>query len=168
MRPLVCSLSVGIWLAACGGDAENLSGIYKVDAMSTDAQGCGPGMPDTSYPPYIELKQDLLLGTSIHTFAACQSADVATCQGFFGLPIYEVQSDGGIGYVSSSASGGACTLQYTEATFTVLGTALRHEQHTYRDNNASGAPCTQDEAKRRGAAMPCVNYQLTLATRVSP
>jgi len=175
MKRLPCCLM--ILLAACGGDdggpggsdPEMLAGLYKVDSMTVDNQGCGPGMPATSLPAYLQVKADSLIGFSIYSLQTCQSADVASCGGFFGVPIYEPRTAGGSGYIASAvAAGSSCTLQDAQATFTVTGGALRHEQRTYRQNGTSGTTCTQEEAHRRGATMPCVYYQLTTATRVSP
>lgn len=167
MKQLAGVIALG--LVACGGAAGSPVGIYKVDAMSVDAGGCGPGVPATAPPVYLQLKQDSLLGTPYFDFLTCQSAEPASCAGFFGLPIYVPGDRGGAGYVASaSPTSSACTLQDAEASFTVVDGALRHEQHIYRLRDATGIPCTQDEAKQRGASLPCIGYQLTLATRITP
>src|SRR5688572_2829384 len=109
-----------VLLAACGGDddspggnnPEMLAGLYKVDSMNTDAQGSGPGMPESSFSACLELKSDSLLGISIYSFQTCQTADVASCGGFLGVPLYEPRAAGGAGYLSSAVdAGSSCTLQ---------------------------------------------------------
>lgn len=167
MKQLACLIALG--LGACGGPAGSPVGIYKVDAMSVDAQGCGPGAPAAAPPLYLQLKQDSLLGSPYFDFLTCQSAEPTSCGGSFGLPIYVPTDSGGAGYIAAaSPTSSACTLQDAEASFSVTGSALRHEQHIYRLSNATDVPCTQDEAKQRGTSLPCIGYQLTLATRVSP
>jgi hypothetical protein len=187
MRLLSCCLIALV--AACGGDDKppptphpcvgtcpipgpggdpDITGLYKVDSMTVDNSACGPGMPATTFPAYLQVKEGDLIVSKYYTIASCQSTDTTTCTGFFGIPIYEILTTGGTGYLSSAVqAGSSCTLQEASSTFTVTNDKLRIEQRTYRDGNAATTSCTQQEAHARGATMPCINFQLTMATRVS-
>jgi len=151
---------------ACNDDVD-LTGVYEVTA-SVGGQPCGNDMPVVSTPPFLKFYKQDILGQDFFAYDGCTDATANECQNIGGLfgGFYEPTDTGWYGYTSFAVGGGSdCTLGYQYQSADRSGDDMVLDSATYSED-ASGAACESDEAKRRGKSMPCVQHTRIDATKI--
>jgi len=155
--------------AACGGDAVDLTGVYRVDS-AVESAPCGEDRPVARPPAYLKFSRGDFLGNPFYSYEACTDAAAADCAPIGGLleGFFEPRDHGWAGY-SSYASGpdGDCQLRIQDKAATLGDGVIVIEEHVYREDHVAlpAGGCTPAEAEHRGDAMPCVAHARTIATR---
>lgn len=158
---LFCSV-----FAACGsGDrGPDISGIYQVTEMRVSETDCNPqdtpAMPDM----YFLLENAEVSGQALVLHAIC-SFDNPACQSRNPVSSLDTPIDdgwqGGHGYAVEPAP---CILHFDFGIATATGAdTVAVEERNYSESSST---CDDDEATRRGAAMPCVRSKRWLGTKI--
>jgi hypothetical protein len=159
-----------IVLAACGDDAVDLTGIYRVDS-AIGSTPCGVDDVLANIPPFLKFAKDEFLGQDYFKFDGCTDEAGTDCSSAPGLfsGFFEPISDGWRSIVtSSSGAGGRCALQYDEQTAILKNELLVIDGSTFRDTvDLPDSKCEPEEAERRNKSMPCVTHSRIDATRLT-
>ncbi|MCC6996569.1 MAG: hypothetical protein IT370_18295 [Deltaproteobacteria bacterium] len=171
MRIAAIFVLVATLAAGCGDDGVDISGMYMATMESSDPDGCGPGAEPTPRTMFFQIKEDTFFGAKFYSLSKCTSQMVNSCTGgglFAGAPLSESISDGWKGKISvSSGDSTSCSLQYGEATATLINGTLRYESKKFGVSAMSGiSDCSTDEAEKRGKSMPCDGYGLIVGSKV--
>lgn len=153
--------------AACGSDAVNLDGVYRVDS-SVESAPCGTDQPVAEPPAYLSFTKRDFLGQDYYAYDECADAAATDCTPGSGLfdGLYEPIDDGWSGTSTASAGDDSdCVLQFREKTAILLESSLVIEDAIYRDQDTTG-PCEPEEAESRGRDMPCVFHARIAATKL--
>lgn len=145
--------------AGHGGDASSsgpdVFGLYEVVSHTENERGCDPGAA-VDEPLFFELRESAL-GVS---YLECSAADASTCSGRSPVanvtPLTDATPTGWRGDTAGGGGGGdSCSLTYTESVLTVEAVGAVVIETRRHSESGAITPCSSDEARRRGADMPC-------------
>ena len=155
-------------LAACGSDAVDLTGVYRVDS-DVASMPCGTDAPVMTPPVALKFAKSNFFGTDYFSYSECDDIAGTMCNGggLFDNSFSEPVDGGWRGVVTSSGGGGTtCTISYAEQTATLSGIQLVIEVKRYsEDVDNTPALCSTDEAQRRNTSMPCAAHERIDATK---
>jgi hypothetical protein len=151
-------------LAACGGEVD-LTGTYRVYDQQQSV--CGTPLSDVTGTFYIVM-HPIDVGYQANCFG-----DASLVTESFAWPdktVFDHAIDGGWRGTAAStghdSEGGACWVDYLEASVHRDGDRLLFDLHKYQQNaTLTGIPCTVDEANRRGSTLQLCSEQTVDATR---
>lgn len=152
-----------------GGNGVNYDGIYQATHHTLNETSCaseGDSILETEGPAYLKLQKMTILDPPSLSVRECTGTTEDTCSS---VGASFRQEDGEWMQDSGGGAGGThCNLRYTRTVLTGDGTSVTIESRTYSEEAPSVAAddCNFETAKERGTSMPCVELEVTRATRV--
>jgi hypothetical protein len=160
-RIVLCAFA----LAACGGPPD-INGMYQTIELSRSANDCTGASAELveEPPPYFRIVEQTLL-VNFRTVELCDTSSPASCRAGGGF-LTEETDDGYDGWLSvTSGDESNCTLGYLYYDASLDGDELTFESMIFGDSGPI-APCSTDEAERRGRDMGCMGYEVLIGMRI--
>ena len=166
-------------VAACGCDASgssgptpiDISGMYQLSHHTVSAFDCVNEGTEFSDPPYFRV----LPGTKGYAAVKCTGADVSTCANDLLaaalsldliVVVDQAATDGWTGTLAYGSTMSGCALSYSTSSALLVNGDLRIEDRSYADRpTLDAAACTAAEAQKRGASMPCDEFDVYVGAK---
>ena len=163
-------------VAACGSEASgptpiDISGMYQLSHHTVSAFDCVNEGTESTTPPYFRVSP----GTKGYVAVKCTGADVSTCATDLAaaalsldliVVVDQAATDGWTGTLAYGSTMSGCALSYSTSSALLVNGDLRIEDRTYVDRpTLDAAACTAAEAQKRGASMPCDEFDVYVGAK---